>query len=180
MQSYHVVLLAMAIASLLASWHVPRCRLWVGALSMSYVVSIAYYRLSPFYEGWHPHGSMIAFFTDAIVYLIIRETHQERWEIWSLGSVMIASTTINLFQLSGFVWGFPPMLGQETYSILLEILNAMYLLFIGGAGLMDYVERKSVRRGLPRHRRGGLVQACVYAYSKARKESRVRQPLRKW
>lgn len=180
MQWYHVLLITMAGVSLAASWKMPRCRLWIGALAMSYVISVAYYRLSPFYDGWHPHGSMIAFFTDALVFLIIRETHQERWEIATIGTVMIVSTSINLFQLSGYVWGFPPMLGQEAYSILLELLNAIYLLFIGGAGLMDHVDRKNTRRGLSRYRRGGLVAACINLFSKAREESKVRQPLRKW
>lgn len=181
MSWYHEALAALAIFALVASWHLPRCRLWVGILVVAFVVSVAYYRVAPYADFWTPHGAVIAFFCDAIVFLIIRETHKEAWEIYGLGTLMIASATLNAIQMVGLVSGWPPMLPHIVYSSILELANAAYLLIIGGVGILGWIEygaRSGHSNGPDRSRRMAMV---VHATRKAaHQKTTVSQPLRKW
>ena len=183
MDWFHYALLALACAALLASWNVPRCRLWVFALAGAYIVSVAYYRLSlPFsHESAWPHGAFIAFAVDAAVFVLIRETHKDQWEIWGLGSIMIASATLNAIQMMGLVFGWPPMLPQATYSTILEIANVAFLILIIGRGILGWIADASTSgHHLPGDRAGGLARAVTYAHEACTKKTTASQPLRKW
>lgn len=181
MSWYHEALAALALFALVASWHLPRCRLWVGILVVAFVVSVAYYRLYPYADFWLPPGAVVAFFCDAIVFLIIRETHEDQWEIYGLGTIMIASATLNAIQVVGYVSGWPPMLPHVIYSSILELANAAYLLLIGGVGLLGWIfdgSRSGPDVGPSRDSR--LAMALNIAHKAAHQKTTVSQPLRKW
>lgn len=165
MHWYHFALGSIALVALLLSWNVPRCGKWVFLVSASYVVSVLYYRIGPSGD-YYPPGPVIAFFCDAIVFVIIRQGHKEKWEIFGLGSLIMFMATLNLVQVMGDAIGFPPMLPSDIYSMILEVTNALYLFIIGGVGLMDLGHEI----GLARNRRGGMGRAFYYA---ARAQSKV-------
>ncbi len=182
MDWFHFALLSLACAALLASWNVPRCRLWVLGLAAAYIVSVAYYRLTPpvTADSEWPHGAFVAFGVDAALFIVIKNTHKDLWEIWGLGSVMIASATMNAIQMMGLVFGWPPMLPQATYSTILEIANAAYLLLIMGRGILGWVNAAIDRYHLLGNRDRGMARAVSSAYSTCTKRSTVAQPLKKW
>lgn len=181
MSWYHEALAALAIFALIASWHLPRCRLWIGGLVVSFVISVAYYHATPIDGVWLPNGAAVAFFCDAILFLVIRETHKETWEIFGLGTVMIASATLNAIQMVGLVSGWPPMLSQVLYSSILEIANAAYLILIGGVGILGWVESgERTRRHIGPDRRSSVAMVVNTARKVCHQKTTVSQPLRKW
>lgn len=175
LQWYHETLAVLALAALVASWDLPRCRLWVGIVAASYVASVVYFHLTPIPGVWTPYGASVAFFCDAAVYLVIRETHREKWEMRGLGSIMITTATLNALQTTGWAFGWPPVLAHAIYSGLLEVANAVYLLLIIGMGTLARVESFGRNNGAAGHR--GLGAALL---ERARQRSKVSQPLRTW
>jgi hypothetical protein len=174
---YHFALLGLAGGALWASWKLPRCRLWVAVAAASYVLSVVYFRATdgnPFY----PHGSFIAFLCDSIAFVIIRETHKQKWEVYGLGGIMLTCATFNFVQLAAVVFGSPPVLDQSTYSEILEGANALYLLMIGGMGYMEAIA--DGQRSMPDHRSRPMAQAVHHAYAKATKKTKFEQTLRRW
>jgi len=181
MSWFHYALLALACAALLASWNLPRCRMWIFALAASFVVSVLYYRIMPNPHGFLPHGAFVAFACDCVLFILIRETHREAWEIRGLGTVMIASASLNALQMVGLVSGWPPMLSQGLYSSILELANAAYLLIIGGVGILERIaDAETGGYHMRNHSRTGLAQAVNYANKEARKKTTTTQPLRHW
>jgi len=181
MSWFHYALLALACAALLLSWNLPRCRLWVFSLAAAFIVSVAYYRLIPAPYGFLPNGAFVAFAADCLLFIIIREMHATKWEIFGLGSVAIASATINALQLIGTVSGWPPVLAPVVYSSILEIANAVYLLLICGMGILERLADASHdRHHMYNHRGGGLASIINYTHAEARKKTKVSRPLRHW
>lgn len=175
LQWYHETLAVLALAALVASWDLPRCRLWVGIVAASYVASVVYFHMTPIPGVWAPYGAAVAFFCDAAVYLVIRETHREKWEMRGLGSVMMTTATLTALRTLGWAFGWPPVLAHAIYSGLLEVANAVYLLLIIGMGTLARVESLGHRDGAAGHR--GLGAAFL---ERARQRSKVSQPLRTW
>lgn len=167
MEWYHAALASLALIALLLSWNVPRCGKWIFLATMSYIVSVAYYRLSP---GGHlyPPGPVVAFFCDASVFVMIRQAHKEKWEFYGLGSLMMFSATLNLLQVMSDATGVPPMLPQLIYSEILEVTNALYLSIIGGIGMMDWKHEID----LARNRASGVDRTFYLA---AREKSKVQK-----
>lgn len=181
MSWFHEALAALALFALIASWHLPRCRVWVSGLALSYVVSVVYYHATPIEGIWTPNGASIAFFCDAILFLVIRETHKETWEIYGLGTIMIASATLNAIQMVGLVSGWPPMLPHVLYSSILEVANAAYLILIGGVGILGWVgngERTGRDNGTSS--RGSVAMVVNATRKVCHQKTTVSQPLRKW
>lgn len=161
MNAYHLALLVATIPVLWLSAKTPRAWLWIGGLAGSFVVSVAYLR---YYESielanlsaitmpgafrefpyvnlstdWLP-PSIIAGATDVLLCACIRVFGQERWETVWFFRLMLASVAVNLVYSSGLILGFPPVPDQDTLGIILEIINYLALLLIGGTGLLDRV-----------------------------------------
>lgn len=173
MHWYHAALGGMALTALLLSWNVPRCGKWIFLLSASYVASVLYHRLAP-YNDVLPYGAVVAFFCDAILFLLIRQLHVEKWEYWTLGMIALGMALFNLVQIIGFTFGFPPVLSNTDYSSILEVANAAYLAIIGGVGLSDLVGRYE-GHFLGNRSNGGVRSALSSAVSAARKKSSVRK-----
>lgn len=164
---YHIALASLALLALLLSWNVPRCGKWVFLATMSYIVSVIYYRMSP---GGHlfPPGPVIAFFCDAAVFVMIRQGHREKWEFWGLGSLVMGMATLNFIQVMSDATGVPPVLPQLVYSEILEVTNALYLSIIAGIGLMDWKHEIDLARN-----RGARMGGTFY--HAAREKSQVQK-----
>lgn len=172
---YHFALAGLAFLALILSWNVPRCGKWIFLLSASYIVSVVYYRMIQ-YGDVMPHGAVVAFFCDAAVFVVIRQMHVERWEIWGLGSIALLMASFNMVQVSAVSFGFPPVMDQTLYSAILECANAAYLLLIGGIGLADwFTNGRGERHNLGWHRAAGVASNLSTITEEARKKSHVRK-----
>lgn len=175
MEWYHFSLLSLALIALLLSWRVPRCGKWIFLASASYVVSVVYHRMSVDY-GIMPHGSVLAFFCDAIVFIIIRQLHEDKWEIYGLGGVVMLMVVFNLVQVMAVSFGFPPVMDKTIYSAILECANAAYLLMICGVGLMDWLENGNHEgHDLGWHRPDSVGSNLTSISSSIREKSQVRK-----
>lgn len=175
MDWYHYVLGALALLALILSWNVPRCGKWIFLLSASYVVSVLYHRLAP-HDDVMPHGSVVAFFCDAAIFIIIRQMHVEKWEIFGLGGVVLLMASFNMVQVLAVSFGFPPVMDQAIYSAILECANVAYLLLIGGVGLADWLTHgRGEGHHLGWHRSAGMAGNLSAITSEVRKKSHVRK-----
>lgn len=182
MSGYHV---ALAIAALVVLWlsrKTPRAWLWVLSLAASFVVSVSYLRyyenieianvsaaLMPgAFEGYFPYvnlftnwlpPSLIAGGCDALVCVAIMMFGQEQWERPWLFRLMLTSVAVNLVYSSGLILGYPPVPDQNTLGIILEIINYLALLLIGGTGLVDRAVAWHGSARAPGAFRG-LLRAC--------------------
>lgn len=174
MQWFHVAqLAAFAIAAALA-WKTPRAPLWAFLLAVSYVFSILYIHNAP-RGGFWPPSQLVSLLIDGVVLIIVREYHRENWEWYGIRPILICMCSANLLQLGAVLLGFPPPLGSEAFGILLEFLNYLALLLIGGVGLMDLV-RADARSDLDFHRLHSLHRVSVHRHS----QQKQFKSLRKW
>lgn len=173
MEWYHYALGSLALFVLLLSWRVPRCGKWIFLLAASYLVSVLYYR-----SGWGiygPPGPVMAFLCDAALFLVIREAHEEKWEMRGLGTVVAVMIALNFVMSFSVITGYPPAIPHDVYSSFLEVLNAAYLVIIGGVGLGDLIGVGDERHDLARDRRRGLSGAILDATKKARAPSHAKK-----
>jgi hypothetical protein len=175
MSGYHLAILLAAIVTGFASYRQPRALVWIGALAASFTVSVTYlYMPKPYWPGmWWPPASGVAMLCDAAVCVALYVFSRERWEAILYG-IVLTSVAVNFFYTAGSVAGFPPIPPHEVYAIVLEALNYLALLLIGGTGIMTQIEARNGLSFLDRigvHLRW-LVEAL-------RSEARLSAPLRK-
>lgn len=134
-----------------ASYRNPRGILWLGLAAIDFIASTAYWRSGlPYAEG-------IAGACDAAVCLAVYFAGRERWEmgVWRLMQVSVA---INFLYLAGNIGVFGAI-PHEVYSIMLEAVNWLLILFIGGMGIMQRigVSNAGAHRPWSRVRRFGMA-----------------------
>lgn len=137
------------------SWRQPRALLWIGLAAIDYAVSVTYWRLDlPYAEGF-------AGVCDALVCLSVYFLAKERWElvIYRLFQVSVA---VNFLFLAGNL-GIFYKIDIDSYSILLEALNWLTLLLVGGMGLADRVGARLDYARRPRGRFFGSLLALRQA-----------------
>jgi len=176
MSTYHLALL---IAAVVAGWFArkqPRAWLWIGALALSFIVSVAYlYMPKHYYPGmWWPPASLVAAMCDIAVVIAIRELGREKWETRLLFGLMMISVSVNLLYATGTILGFPPIPPHEVYAIILEAINYAALLLIAGTGLL---ERMGASNG--HHTTRGLM-ARFLAFGRFLHEKDRQCALSKW
>lgn len=171
---YHVAIPALAVISAIVARRTPRAILWVSAIMAAYLAPVAYlYADMPSWFTWYPPQPGVSFLCDGAVYCLIAHKHEERWERWGLGSVFMASATIDLLQCFGIMTGFPPPLSGHAYGFSLDVLNVAALFMIGGMGIAD------------RLRNGGFDLSGTYhkhmdrALSFAHEKTHAPKPFRK-
>lgn len=160
------------IAALAVAWtskDVPRAWLWIALGAASYTISVIYWRHVPplgYAEG-------VAGACDAVVCLSIYFMAKERWEKF-LYVLFATSVAVNFLYLGGNIYvgtwafGFPmyiPHVDHEVYSSLLEVLNALVLLLIGGMGLGRRIGATDARS----HRPWSYVHRAMQALHAPRK-----------
>lgn len=126
-------LVAIAIATLACSWHVPRAWRWIGLGGLSFFASTAFLN----YSGRPDLHPFFTFGCDTLVCCAIAHTYFKKGgEDWELG-VFIA------FMCSSFasILFIGLRFEQWVYASLLEICNLAALLWIAGTGVVDRVGR---------------------------------------
>lgn len=97
---------------------------WVAALAVSFLASSFYWRAGM------PYGEFFAGICDAAVCLVIYALGKYRWElaVWRMFQAMLL---VNLLYLAGNI-GIFYRVDHVFYAIILEALNILILLTIGG------------------------------------------------
>lgn len=157
MSIWNLSLLVGALVAAAFSLHNPRALLWIFAAAVDYTVSVVYWRTGL------PYAEFVAGMCDATVALSLYFLAHERWElvVYRLFQISLA---VNIFFLAGNL-GILPMVSQDTYATILEILNWLALLLIGGIGVAQWV-------GAPiaaAHRPAGRVDRALRALRSPRK-----------
>lgn len=138
MQWYHLALPTLAVIAAMLARRTPRSWLWVSAIMAAWIAPVAYlYAGQPDFLPWYPPQPGISFLCDGTVYCFVIHRHEERWERWGLGSIFMASATVDLIQCFGVMTGYPPPLAGHSYGLVLDALNVAALLLIGGIGIAD-------------------------------------------
>lgn len=145
--------IAFIIGSVLAALpnlHRPRSLFWLLIVGIDYALSDVVWR-----TGFpHAEGAVAVF--DACVV----------GALWMWGESLWEEFAENLFKLSaavGLVYllgdtGLIPEVEHEYYSIVLELINALFLLLIGGTGIASLVGIDRPRRIGAGGRFGGIVR----------------------
>lgn len=97
---------------------------WVTALAASYFLSGAYWR------SGGGHGELVAGLTDGTVILLIVLFGVYIWELW-VGLILLTAMATNIIYLISTLTG-AGFLDHAIYSVVLELLNALALIMIGG------------------------------------------------
>ena len=130
MSDIDLALLIGAIIASVISYRVnPRGILWIALAAYSFVVSTIYWRSGlPYPEG-------VAGACDALVCLGVYFYGREMWEmaIWRLFQTSVA---VNFLYLAGHL-GIFVSIDHTVYSSMLEAINWLILLLIGGMGLLQ-------------------------------------------
>lgn len=170
MQWYHYALAILATVSLWSSWRVSKAALYIALLAMSYVLSVLYWHFKPD-NPYFPHGSIIGFMLDAIVFVIVRQIHDDKWEFWGVVIPVSIMAFIGFYQVVGSSIIGAPVLRSLDYSVMLEALNAAALLIIGGVGLVERdSNRKALERVINKHCSPSVSKAC-YSIAKSSKKA---------
>lgn len=141
----------------------PRGLLWICAGAVDYLVSVLYWRTGL------PYGEAVAGMCDAAVCLSIYLAYRETWEliVYRLFQVSLA---VNIFFLAGnldlsftipftSVVLYVPRVDQDTYATVLELLNGLFLLLIGGMGVAEFVGAPIAAAHRPAGRLRGALRA---------------------
>ncbi len=140
MQWYHLTIIAIAAVAFLASRGTPRASLWIVAVVAAYLGPVLYLNIPrPEWLPWAPPVSGVSFLFDGFVYFLITHKHEEAWEKHGLGTIFMISATIDMLQCFGVLTGHPPPLSTTMYGSILEIMNVLALLLIGGIGIGDMI-----------------------------------------
>jgi hypothetical protein len=140
-------------------------RLWVWLLTaaVSYTVSVLYWR------SGLPYAAFVAGLCDALICLGVYFFGRMRWEMW-VWRLFQVSVGVNLYYLMQ-QYGIPSRLGlswslsHNDYSIILEVINWIALLFLGGTGAVQPVggsHASNASGGLV----GGLRRAALPLFRK--------------
>jgi hypothetical protein len=124
---------------------------WLVVGAASYVSATLAWRLSL------PMAEVITALGDAAVCLGVYFAGRYRWEmwIWRLFQVSVGISTLYLAAQLGIV----SRIDHEVYAILLEVVNWLVLLSIGGSAALQWVRGSNALAHRPWNRVRGLVMA---------------------
>lgn len=148
---YYIPLAIAAVLTAWVAWRTPRGVFWVACLAASFIVSVAYLHAPKPWGVWLPPQPGIAMLCDAAVVVAIYAYGREKWETVGLRWLLMLSVTLNFVQTAAHIVGFPPIIEQDTYGILLEGINYLALAVIMVTGILD---RANGRTWVPRFARG--------------------------
>ncbi len=156
MQFWNWVMLALILVAACISIRNRRGLAWIGALALDYTISVAYWRTGL------PWGEVVTGACDAAVCFTIYGYYRQRWELVVYGT-FLASLAVDIYFLAGNLavhtpWGQMISISQDTYGSLLELLNLLALLSIGGVSIVQLRGANVLARG-PDRRLDGLVRA---------------------
>lgn len=128
MTAVDLTLFAGVFVSALFARENKRGLLWLALLLFSYILSSTFWR-----SGWS-EAEIVAGVCDAFICFSIFLLGREIWELW-LWRIFQASLLVNIMYLASNVFdmGF---ISHEAYSITLEALNWLAILFVGTISAM--------------------------------------------
>jgi len=139
-QWFHISLALLACFALVLTSKTPRGWMWVAALAASYVVSVVYAQAPKPVGMWSPLPPSITFLCDSVLALFIHRVHKQRWEWMGLFVPAVLMSLLSFIQTIALLTGSPPPLSTLMYGSLLEAINAICLLLIGGIGAVDLID----------------------------------------
>lgn len=145
MSIFDTALLIGAIVAVLLNWKNPRAVGWVLLLALDFIASTLYWR-----SDW-PYPAAFGGFCDAAVCFVLYFASKQRWELW-IWRLMQASVAVNIFYLSINLGLLRMDFPQDTYASLLELLNWLCLLLIGGVGILQLIGETNVTAREPWNR----------------------------
>lgn len=121
MHWYFVALLIAALSTLIAAWDLPRAKEWIGAGSLSFLLSSVWWDL-----GW-PYGAAFGAFTDFVIIALLYAFGKRNWEIR-------LANTFQAMVLIDVLWLFRLTPSHYWYATALELCNwaALITIFIAG------------------------------------------------
>ena len=102
---------------------------WLLSAAASYIVSTIYWR------SGQPYGAFIAGMCDALVCLAVYFFAALKWEM-AVYRLFQLAVGVNFYYL-GVTLGIFPSLSHNDYAVILEIINWLALLLIGGSGALQ-------------------------------------------
>lgn len=135
MSNWNWIMLGAVLVTAAFSFRNLRGLAWIGALALDYAISVAYWRTGL------PWGEVVTAACDASVCFVIYHYYRQRWELVVYGA-FLASLAVDIFFLAGNLavntpWGRMISISQDTYGSLLELLNLLALLSIGGVSIVQ-------------------------------------------
>jgi hypothetical protein len=118
-------ILVLALVALVASWTLPRARLWIAIGMTSFLASSLQWDFGD--REFHPIFTLAC---DALVCLALHIGGREKWELGVFAAFLV-SVFCSLLRLGGFIPN------GILYASLLELCNYCALLWIGGMGTME-------------------------------------------
>lgn len=122
-------ILIMAVIAFIASWSLPRAKLWIALAMASFIASGLQWDYGD--KTLHP---VFTFTCDATVCLCVHIWAQEKWELGVYG-IFLMSVATSLLKLALFITD--PIL----YASLLELWNYLFLAWVTGMGIMERIAR---------------------------------------
>lgn len=137
MTEVDVSLLIGAVLVGLVSWRYDRRGImWICVAALSYINATIAWRLHL------PYAEAITAAGDVAICLAVYFAGREMWEmlIWRLFQTSVAISLLYLAGNLGVFLSIP----HEFYSVLMETINWLLLLFIGGMSIARYIGAKNV------------------------------------
>jgi hypothetical protein len=104
---------------------------WLGTIAASYVVATIYWRLGG------PEAPFVAGMCDAAICLAVYFLARNKWEI-VVGKLYLASVAVNMVYYFGTM-GLVASLSHNDYAAILEAINWLALIWIGGTTSLQLV-----------------------------------------
>lgn len=104
---------------------------WLGAMAVSYAFSTIYWRLNG------PEAAFVAGMSDAAICLAVYFLARRKWEI-VIGRLFLVSVAVNMVYYFGTM-RLVASLSHNDYGAMLEAINWLAMLWIGGTGLLQMV-----------------------------------------
>lgn len=137
MSIFQLALLGGGVIAAFFAWGNWRAIGWIVALLIDHAVSVAYW------DTGLPYAELVAGLCDASVCLVIYALARAEWEIKVLYRLFQGMVLVNMLYLAGNL-DIAPKIDHVVYSSLLEVINVLILLSIGGFGRLERIENRDV------------------------------------
>lgn len=155
MSVYQIAMLALIAGASGVSYNRPRAVLWLLLIAITFLASSEWWR-----QGW-PRAELFAGICDTLICTIAFRFAREKWEavVWN---AYVTSVAVNAVYLVNNLTGGP--MSHDIYSIILELLNVVAIITIGGTSAFDLA---GMRNGRAFHPWRSVLGITLPAYRKA-------------
>ncbi len=133
MSIYQLTLLFFASVAAAINWGNWRAIGWLAAGQLSIILSVAYWK------SGLPYGEGVAGICDAVVAYLVLRLGIHKWEDW-VGYGFLLMLAVNIAYLASNIF-LPLSVPHWLYASGLEVVNAIIIIFIGGIGVLGWVDQ---------------------------------------